>query len=131
MILFCCYCLRFAPPEITDEEFSISWLYEEAVRQWAHWLPANASSTIRYGGYYTVLIKPGLRMVSMNMNYCYTFNWWTLSKSQDPASGLFWLNGVLERAEMDGEKVRAIMNHKSQNEKPFFLFLNECVKIDY
>jgi len=119
----------FAPPEITDEEFSISWLYEEAVRQWAHWLPANASSTIRYGGYYTVLIKPGLRMVSMNMNYCYTFNWWTLSKSQDPASGLFWLNGVLERAEMDGEKVHIMSHIPPGNSDCMSIFSREYNKI--
>lgn len=98
----------FAPPEVTDEEHSISWLYEEADRQWANWLPAEVSSTIRYGGYYTTIVKPGLRMVSMNMNYCYTFNWWTLAKSEDPASGLLWLTKVLEEAEMNGEKVHII-----------------------
>lgn len=96
---------RFAPPEVVDEQHSTSWLYEEADRLWASWLPAEVSSTIRYGGYYTTLVKPGLRMVSMNMNYCYTFNWWALAKSQDPASGLLWLTKVLEKAEMDGEKV--------------------------
>lgn len=56
-------------------------------------------------------------MVSMNMNYCYTLNWWTLSKPEDPASGLLWLNGVLEQAEMDGEKVRKIQTS-------YFFFLD-------
>jgi len=40
----------------------------------------------------------------MNNNYCYTGNWWTLLKSQDPAAGLLWLNQVLEEAEKAGEK---------------------------
>jgi len=97
---------RFAPPEVTDEQHSTSWLYDEAARQWANWLPAEVSDTIRYGGYYTTIIKPGLRIVSMNMNYCYTFNWWALARSQDPASGLLWLTRVLEEAEMNREKVR-------------------------
>ena len=70
----------FAPPEITDPEFNTAWLYDEADRQWARWLPAEVSSTIRYGGFYTALVQPGLRIVSMNMNYCYTLNYWTYYK---------------------------------------------------
>lgn len=102
-----CVCRHnsFAPPEITDPEFSTAWLYDEADRQWARWLPAEVSSTIRYGGFYTALVQPGLRIVSMNMNYCYTFNYWTYYKSQDPASSLLWLSQILEEAELNGEKV--------------------------
>ena len=95
----------FAPPEITDPELSTSWLYNEADVQWSKWLPTDTSSTIRYGGYYTALVRPGLRIVSMNMNYCYTFNYWTVYNSQDPASSLIWLNQLLENAELAGEKV--------------------------
>ncbi len=99
----------FAPPEITDVEFNTAWLYDEADRQWARWLPAEVSSTVRYGGFYTALAQPGLRIVSMNMNYCYIFNYWTYYKSQDPASILTWLNQVLEDAESAGEKVSDLM----------------------
>ena len=97
--------ISFSPPEVIDPEFSNAWLYDEAARQWASWLPAEVSETIRYGGYYTTLAKPGLRIVSMNMNYCYNLNLWTLSVSQDPASGLLWLSQVLEQAEAANEKV--------------------------
>ena len=97
---------RFAPPEITDPEFSTQWLYNEADYQWSKFLPTlDISSTTRFGGYYTSLARPGLRIVSMNNNYCYTDNWWTMYKSKDPASGLAWLNSVLERAEQNKEKV--------------------------
>lgn len=41
----------------------------------------------------------------MNMNYCYTLNYWVYYKSQDPASMLLWFNQVLEDAEKAGEKV--------------------------
>jgi sphingomyelin phosphodiesterase len=85
-------------------------LYDVAARQWARWLPAEVASTIRYGGYYTAVILPGLRVISLNTNYCYTGNWWTLSKSQDPASSLLWLNKVLEDAERAGEKVILLIN---------------------
>ncbi len=97
--------LRFAPPEVSDTDYNTAWLYNDADLQWSQWLPADASSTIRYGGYYTALVQPGLRIVSMNMNYCYTLNWWTLYKSQDPASGLAWLVQILENAEQSSEKV--------------------------
>lgn len=95
---------RFAPPEVTDTDYNTNWLYNDADLQWSKWLPADASSTIRYGGYYTALVRPGLRIVSMNMNYCYTLNWWTLYKSQDPASGLSWLVKILLNAEQTSEK---------------------------
>jgi len=102
--------IRFSPPEIQNlGDLSISWLYEDADVQWSRWLPAEVSSTVRYGGYYTTLVRPGLRIVSMNNNYCYTANWWTMLRSQDPASGLLWLSQVLESAERDGEKVRLIL----------------------
>lgn len=119
----------FAPPEITDEEFSTSWLYKEAVKQWANWLPEETDSTILYGGYYTTLVKPGFRMVSMNMNYCYTLNWWSLSNSKDPASGLLWLNGVLEKAEMDGEKVHIMSHIPPGNSDCMAIFSREYNKI--
>lgn len=103
---------RFSPPELESligDDLSTSWVYEDADEQWKRWLPAEVSTTVRYGGYYTTLIRPGLRIVSMNNNYCYTNNWWILLKSQDPASGLFWLNQVLEEAERDGEKVYCLI----------------------
>ena len=86
---------RFAPPEITIEELSTEWLYRDAERLWIKFgLPSEVSVTIRHGGYYTTLARPGLRIVSMNTNYCYTFNTWTLSAVKDPASGLLWLSKV-------------------------------------
>jgi len=119
----------FAPPEITDPEFNTAWLYDEAARQWASWLSAEVSQTIRYGGYYTALVKPGLRIVSMNMNYCYTFNWWTLSVSQDPASGLLWLSKVLEEAEAVNEKVHILSHIPPGNSDCLTIFSREYVKL--
>jgi len=119
----------FAPPEVTDEQYSIQWLYDEADRQWASWLPADVSSTIRYGGYYTALIKPGLRIVSMNMNYCYTFNWWTLIGAEDPASGLTWLSRVLQNAENNNEKVHIMSHIPPGNSDCWTTFSREYTKL--
>ena len=122
--------IRFSPPEIDDPEVSTSWIYEDADFQWAQWLPEEASSTIRHGGYYTAIIQPGLRIVSMNLNYCYTFNWWTLyNKSRDPASGLVWLRTVLEKAEQAGEKVHIISHIPPGNDDCWSIFSREFTKI--
>lgn len=125
----CIFLNSFAPPEIADPELSSAWLYDDADVQWSKWLPAEVSSTIRRGGYYTTLARPGLRIVSMNMNYCYTFNWWTLYKSQDPASSLLWLRGILEEAEKAGEKVHILSHIPPGNEDCWSIWSGEFAKI--
>lgn len=89
----------------------------------------NISSTTRFGGYYTALHRPGLRIVSMNNNYCYIANWWTMYDSRDPASGLAWLNGVLEQAERDGEKVHILSHIPPGNKDCESVFSREFAKI--
>lgn len=61
----------------------------------------------RTAGFYTVQVWPGLRLVSLNMNFCSQANFWLLINSTDPAGQLQWLVGVLAAAEQAGEKVRA------------------------
>lgn len=119
----------FSPPGITDEEHSMAWLYEEAERQWMKWLPNEASNTIRYGGFYTALIKPGLRIISMNMNYCYTLNYWTFSTSKDPASGLTWMSQILQSAEDNQEKVHIISHIPPGNDDCWTIFSREYAKL--
>lgn len=53
----------------------MDWLYSEVAEQWKRWIPESESETVRYGGFYSTLVRPGLRIVSMNMNYCYNQNW--------------------------------------------------------
>lgn len=53
---------------------------------WSQWLSADAIKTFLHGGYYTVykslltnkkmLAEPGLRIVSLNMEYCDVDNLW-------------------------------------------------------
>ena len=125
----CIFFFRFAPPEITDEKFSSNWLYNELDSQWSKWLPAEVSSTIRYGGYYTTLAQPGLRIVSLNTNYCYTLNWWTLFNSHDPASSLIWLSQTLEKSERDGEKVHIIAHIPPGGNDCWAIYSREFAKI--
>ncbi|XP_030921213.1 sphingomyelin phosphodiesterase [Geospiza fortis] len=62
----------------------------------------------RAGGFYTAQVWPGLRLVSLNMNFCSQANFWLLINATDPAGQLQWLMGVLADAERDGEKVHII-----------------------
>uniref|UniRef100_A0A7M4FFU7 Cyclic nucleotide gated channel subunit alpha 4 n=1 Tax=Crocodylus porosus TaxID=8502 RepID=A0A7M4FFU7_CROPO len=62
----------------------------------------------RVAGFYTLRIRPGLRLVSLNMNFCSDANFWLLINSTDPAGQLQWLVGILAGAEAAGEKVHII-----------------------
>ncbi|XP_058823019.1 sphingomyelin phosphodiesterase-like [Topomyia yanbarensis] len=98
----------YAPSHITAPEFSASWVYELVADLWGEWLPAEARQTITRGGFYTVLVRPGFRIIGLNNNDAYTFNWWIL---YDPAylrGQLQWLHDTLLQAETAGEKVHIL-----------------------
>ncbi|KAL5287221.1 SMPD1 family protein [Megaselia abdita] len=98
----------FPPPYVQQVDSSISWLYDELDNQWKRWLPASVSQTIRRGAFYSVLVRPGFRIISLNMNYCNNKNWWLLLNSTDPATELQWLIYELQSAEFSNEKVHII-----------------------
>ena len=60
------------------------------------------------GGYYVVKIQPGLRLISLNMNYCNPLNWWLFINDTDPAGQLVWFRDQLQAAEDAGDKVHVI-----------------------
>uniref|UniRef100_A0A4W3GML9 Sphingomyelin phosphodiesterase 1 n=1 Tax=Callorhinchus milii TaxID=7868 RepID=A0A4W3GML9_CALMI len=62
----------------------------------------------RMAGFYTVSVRQGLRLVSLNMNFCSRENFWLLINSTDPAGQLQWLVTVLQQAESQREKVHII-----------------------
>nr|XP_033804455.1 sphingomyelin phosphodiesterase [Geotrypetes seraphini] len=97
----------FPPPYIQGNQSS-HWLYEAMADAWKDWLNPEALNTLRLGGFYTVKLNPGLRLVSLNMNFCALGNFWLLINSTDPAGQLQWLVGVLQDAEDHKEKVHII-----------------------
>ncbi|NXG13071.1 ASM phosphodiesterase, partial [Grallaria varia] len=97
----------FPPPYVHGNQ-SAAWLYDAMAEAWQGWLPPAALRTLRAGGFYTAQVWPGLRLVSLNMNFCSQANFWLLINSTDPAGQLQWLMGVLADAERDGEKVHII-----------------------
>ncbi|XP_037036162.1 sphingomyelin phosphodiesterase isoform X3 [Bradysia coprophila] len=98
----------FPPPYVQQVDSSISWLYDELDVQWRNWLPSSVSHTVRRGAFYSVLVRPGFRIISLNMNYCNNKNWWLLLNSTDPATELQWFIYELQSAEFSNEKVHII-----------------------
>ncbi|XP_049544955.1 sphingomyelin phosphodiesterase isoform X2 [Anopheles darlingi] len=98
----------FPPPYVQQVDSSIAWLYDELDVQWRRWLPASVSHTVRRGAFYSVLVRPGYRIISLNMNYCNNKNWWLLLNSTDPATELQWFIYELQSAEFANEKVHVI-----------------------
>ncbi|KAM5179854.1 LOW QUALITY PROTEIN: sphingomyelin phosphodiesterase [Mantella aurantiaca] len=95
------------PPPSVHGNLSSGWLYQAMAREWEGWLPP-ALETLSSAGFYTVKIAPGLRLVSLNMNYCAGENFWLLINFTDPAGQLQWLVGILQDAEDNHEKVHII-----------------------
>lgn len=65
----------FAPPQIVEKEIENNWLYREVADIWSKWLPPDTKETIMLGGYYTVLVRPGFRIIAMNSNVVFSLNW--------------------------------------------------------
>lgn len=61
------------------------------------------------GGYYTVLARPGIRIVAMNSNMYYTKDTVTVDMD-DPADQFDWLESVLNEASANNETVTNIMS---------------------
>ncbi|PFX18637.1 Acid sphingomyelinase-like phosphodiesterase 3b [Stylophora pistillata] len=85
------------PPKPND-------IYRAVGNLWSRWLPHDAVNTFKEGGFYTVLIKPGLRLVSLNTVYYYTNDKLTESIA-DPAGQFEWLDVLLTNASRNNEKV--------------------------
>lgn len=96
------------PPPFETGNRSISWLYNALFLNWMNWLPNSTASDITRGGFYTFLVRPGFRIVSLNTNYCHTGNLWLFLNTTDPAAELSWLIDVLQNAETNKEKVHII-----------------------
>nr|CAD7195605.1 unnamed protein product [Timema douglasi] len=101
---------RFPPQEVWSNNLTVEWLYKLSADLWSHWLPQNSLSTLESGGYYTTLVRKNFRIVVLNSNICYFFNFWLLYNSRDPGGQLAWLVKVLSKAEKKKEKVH-ILGH--------------------
>ncbi|CAF0958145.1 unnamed protein product [Brachionus calyciflorus] len=96
------------PTESTKED-NITWLYSRLSDDWIKTgLPQNLRENITRGAFYTLVISPGLRLISLNMIFCYPLNFWLYINSTDPYDQLKWLSNILQESENIEEKVHII-----------------------
>jgi sphingomyelin phosphodiesterase len=101
-----------------------SWLYYNLSRAWANSLANDAFPTINYGGYYQNLIRPGLRVISLNTNVYATGDFYTKYQNMTDFSSQFsWLMDVLDQCEKRIEK--AIIIGHSEPRHWFGIFANQ------
>lgn len=99
---------QFAPSKVDAEGHPTLKLYEFLADEWSSWLPNDALETVKLGGYYTVLIRPGLRLIALNSNVCMTYNWYIMLDPTNPSIQLQWFHDVLLEAENNNEIVHII-----------------------
>lgn len=102
-------------------KLSTKWLYQHVSTVWNKTLPVDTMDTIKYGGFYTTIVKDKLRVIALNTNVCYIFNWWTFYDSSIMKTQLQWLHDTLQEAEKNDEKVHILShmyNGHEDNHKP-------------
>ncbi|KAL4649111.1 acid sphingomyelinase-like phosphodiesterase 3a [Arapaima gigas] len=92
-----------------QDQFPVSTneIYQAAADLWQPWLKPEALKTLREGGFYSQLVQPGLRLLSLNTNLYYSPNKETVNM-MDPAGQLQWLLETLESSRQSNEKVYVI-----------------------
>lgn len=77
----------FVVPAAYDDGWSMNWLYSGVGELWTPWLPTDTHPDIHRGGFFSFSPMPGLRVVSINMNYCNKFNWYESMKGRISCCG--------------------------------------------
>ncbi|KAK4887018.1 hypothetical protein RN001_003289 [Aquatica leii] len=98
----------FAPPWVKNKNFQMSWLLPKLYSLWQDWIPISEKARFIENGFYSILIRPNFKVISLNANYCYNQNWWLYVNSTDPGEQLAWLVQQLQEAESNGVKVHII-----------------------
>lgn len=121
--------LRFPPLRVTEPDLSIQWLYDFIADKNSYWLPESALETIKQGGFYTVLIRPGLRIIALNNNDCYTYNWYLQYEQKSMARQLQWFHDTLLAAERANEKVHVVQHMPSRKRSCYQVWSREYRRI--
>ncbi|XP_047344030.1 sphingomyelin phosphodiesterase 1-like [Vespa velutina] len=122
---------QYAPQSITDDNLSTYWLYNLLADLWINlgWLPESTRATILQGGFYTLSPRKGFRIIALNSNICYCYNWWLLYQHQDPNGQLNWLVETLTQAQKNKELVH-ILSHIPPGDKDCqHIWKREYIKI--
>lgn len=100
----------FSPSNLLHiaREDSPNWLYEELSVYWLRWLPNDTLKTITKDGFYAVKLRPDLKLISLNTNFCDSKNFWLYINATDPGNQLEWLIHELQLSEFASEYVHIV-----------------------
>ncbi|KAI0225511.1 hypothetical protein L0F63_000370 [Massospora cicadina] len=87
--------------------FDEFYLYHFLTEEWKKWLPPSALATVNKGGYYSVNHNQKLKVIALNSNLCYVYNFHLLldPSNPDPNGILQWLTTQLQDAEDNSMRV--------------------------
>ncbi|ELP89169.1 sphingomyelin phosphodiesterase, putative [Entamoeba invadens IP1] len=85
------------------------WMLDHLSDLFSDWLSPTALETFKKGGYYTEIIEPGIRVISLNLVYFDTFSTHCSEYQEtDPANEVAWFKDTLQNAKENNEKVMII-----------------------
>ncbi|XP_004925235.2 sphingomyelin phosphodiesterase 1 [Bombyx mori] len=99
---------QFAPSRVIGDHLNTTWLYEGLVDKWGFYLTEDSKRTLLERGEFSQLVRPGLRVIVLNNNVAYRYNWWLVYDPLDAKKHLDWLVEELYKAEIAGEKVHIL-----------------------
>lgn len=106
--------LNVTNPKITTTQR----LYKAMAIDWQQFFSkfdSDAYETIRTGGYYTKLLRKGHRLIALNNNGAFSYNWWLLYDSSHLAKQLQWCHDTLLEAERNSECVHILLHIPSND----------------
>ncbi|KAK5993827.1 Sphingomyelin phosphodiesterase 2-like protein [Cladobotryum mycophilum] len=98
----------FKPKSLRNDT---QWVYDALSNEWSNWIGVKATGDVKsIGAYSTKYPKGNLRVISLNTNMYYRFNFVLYQKTmeQDPDGQIDWLVKELDAAEKAGENVYII-----------------------
>ena len=96
----------FPAMNVDNADNIVGWLYKSLASQWNQWLPeTSARRTMEKYGYYAsseVVPSLNLKVISVNTNHAYLWNWWIFVSDPDPDNIYSFLIEELHDAERKG-----------------------------
>lgn len=110
------------PLEVEKHFYDLKWLYKSLARSWQGWLSPHTNPFFEYNtGSYAVRPVKGLKLISLNTNFCYILNWWLYESpvEKDPNGVLSWLIDELQDSE-DRKERAWIIGHIAPGDNTCF-----------
>ncbi|KAG1469258.1 hypothetical protein G6F56_003360 [Rhizopus delemar] len=99
--------LRHSAIPFEKKYLDLKWLYKSLASNWQGWLAPRVHPLVETNtGSYSTRPLPGLKLISLNTNFCYVLNWWLYEQptQKDPNDIFAWLINELQDAEDKNER---------------------------